>query len=54
MIQMKHSFVAVNSQITVSNIIVLMNDLVHTILYFHPSAWFTDDIVKEYFPFLLF
>lgn len=47
------AFVAVNSQVTVSNIFVLMNDLVHTMLHLHRSAWSTGDIVKEYFPFLL-
>ena len=45
------AFVAVNSQVTVSNIFVLMNDLVYTLLHLHWSAWSTEDIVKEYFPF---
>lgn len=44
------AFVAVNSQVTVSNIFVLMNDLVHTMLYLHQSAWSTEDIDKEYSP----
>jgi ABC-type uncharacterized transport system fused permease/ATPase subunit len=47
------AFVAVNSRVTVSNIFVLMNDLVHTTLHLHWSAWSTEDIVKEYFPFFL-
>jgi hypothetical protein len=45
------AFVAVNSQVKVSNIFVLMIDLVHTMLYLHQSAWSTEDVVKEYFPF---
>lgn len=40
------TFVAVNSQVTVSNIFVLMNDLVHAMLHLHRSAWLTEDIVK--------
>jgi len=47
------AFVAVNSQVTVSNIFVLMNDLVRALLHLHQSAWSTEDIVKEYFPFFL-
>jgi len=47
------AFVAVNSQVRVSNIFVLMNDLVHTMLHLHRSAWSTEDIVKEYFRFFL-
>ena len=42
------AFVAVNSQVTVSNIFVFMNDLVHTMLHFHGSAWSTKDLVKEH------
>lgn len=35
------AFVAVNSQVTVSNIFVFMNDLVHSVLHLHGSAWST-------------
>jgi hypothetical protein len=47
------AFVAVNSQVQVSKIFVLLNDLVHAMLHLHQSAWSTEDIVKEYFPFFL-
>jgi len=47
------AFVAVNSQVTVSNIFVLMNDLVHAMLHLHRNAWSTEVIVKEHFPFFL-
>jgi hypothetical protein len=47
------AFVAVNSQVTVSNNFVLMNDIVHAMLHLHRSAWSTEDIVKEYIPFFL-
>jgi len=47
------AFVAVNGQVTVSNIFVLMDDVVHTMLHLHRSAWSTEDIVKECFPFFL-
>lgn len=47
------TFVAVNSQVTVSNIFILVNDLVHAMLHLHRSAWSTEDIVKEYLSFFL-
>jgi len=47
------AFVAVNSQVTVSNIFVLMNDLVHAMLHLQRSAWSTEDIVKRVLPIFL-
>lgn len=48
------AFVAVNSQVTVSNIFVFMNDLVHAMLHFHGIAGSTKVLVKEYSLFLWF